>query len=253
MEYSIQKLSHMAGLTTRTLRYYDQIQLLPPLRVSSGGYRIYGQKEVDRLQQILFYRELGVPLEEIKTILNASDYDENAALQKHLHALLMKRTQLDALIANVQKSVAAKKGEMIMTDSEKFEGFKQQLLEENEQKYGREIRENYGEESIFQSNEKFKNMSQGEFSALEKLSAKLNEALKQAFANGDPAAPLAQEVCRLHKDWLCHFWNTYSEEAHIGVTQMYVDDPRFTAYYDKIAVGCAAFLRDAVLIFCGRR
>lgn len=127
MEYTVNKLAKLAGISTRTLRYYDEIGLLSPVRMSSNGYRIYGKIEVDRLQQILFYRELGVPLDEIKKIISTKDFDGVTALQSHLTALLAKRN---------------------------------------------------------------------------------------------------------------------------GVTQMYVDDPRFTAYYDKIAVGCAAFLRDAVLIYC---
>ncbi len=76
MKYTINKLAKLAGVSTRTLRYYDEIGLLRPARMSSNGYRVYGQKEVDRLQQILFYRELGVPLEEIKKILSSKEFDE---------------------------------------------------------------------------------------------------------------------------------------------------------------------------------
>ena len=93
-------------------------------------------------------------------------------------------------------------------------------------------------------------MSKEQYAEVEATTEKLNETLKTAFEQGDPASELAQKACKLHKDWLCYFWDSYSKEAHIGVTQMYVDDPRFTEYYDKIAPGCAVFLRDAVLIFC---
>lgn len=91
MEYTVNRLAKMAGVSTRTLRYYDEIGLLQPSRISSNGYRIYGRKGVDRLQQILFYRELGVPLEEIKRILSSEDFDGLAALESHLTALQARR------------------------------------------------------------------------------------------------------------------------------------------------------------------
>ena len=251
MEYTINRLAKIAGVSTRTLRYYDEIGLLSPARISSNGYRIYGRKEIDRLQHILFYRELGVPLEEIGKILSSKDFDELATLESHLSALLTRRKQLDMLIANVEKTIKAAKGEMIMSDREKFEGFKKRLIDENEQKYGSEIRAKYGDEAVDRSNAKLMGMSMEENEEYEKLTAQFHETLKAAFEQGDPAGELAQKACELHKKWLCFFWDKYSREAHIGVTQMYVSDPRFTAYFDKIAEGCAEFLRDAVQIYCG--
>lgn len=250
MEYTINKLAKLAGVSTRTLRYYDELGLLTPARVSSNGYRIYGQKEIDRLQQILFYRELGVLLEEIRNILASKDFDGLSALESHLSALLARRKQLDLLVANVEKTIKAKKGEMIMSDQEKFEGFLQKLVDDNERQYGEEAREKYGDESVSRSNAKVLNMSKEQYTELEKLTSDLNGTLKAAFEQGDPAGELAQKACVLHKKWLCFYWDAYSKEAHIGVTQMYVDDSRFTAYYDKIAPGCAVFLRDAVAIYC---
>ena len=250
MEYTINKLAKLAGVSTRTLRYYDELGLLPPARIHSNGYRIYGQKEVDRLQQILFYRELGVPLEEIKTIMASGDFNGLSALENHLTALLSRRRQLELLIANVEKTIKAMKGEIVVSDPEKFEGFLQKIVEDNEREYGKEARAKYGDKSVDHANSKVLEMSREQYAEMEKLTAELNETLKAAFEQGDPASELAQKACELHKKWLCFYWENYSKEAHIGVTQMYVDDPRFTAYYDKIAVGCASFLRDAVAIYC---
>ena len=249
MEYTINKLAKLAGVSTRTLRYYDEIGLLFPVRKSSNGYRIYGQEEVNQLQQILFYRELGVQLDEIKKIMCSKNFDGSVALQDHLAALLSKREQLDVLIANVEKTIKAAKGETIMSDKEKFEGFKQNMIDNNEKRYGDEIRAKYGDEVVDDSNAKIKGMTKEQYAEVEKLSAELNETLKAAFEQGDPTSELAQKACELHKKWLNYFGNHYSKEAHIGITQMYVDDSRFTAYYDKIAVGCAAFLRDAILAY----
>lgn len=250
MEYTINKLAKMAGVTTRTLRWYDECGLLKPHRISSNGYRVYGQSEINRLQQILFYRELGLELSEIGRILSEKNFDGLAALQNHHANLCAKKEQLSLLITNVEKSIKAMKGEITMSDSEKFEGFKQKLINENEEKYGEEIRAKYGSETIDRSNEKIKGMTKEQYDEVEKLSLEVNETLKSAFEQGDPASELAQKACELHKRWLCYFWDNYTKEAHLGVTQMYVDDPRFTAYYDKIAPGCAVFLRDAVLIYC---
>ncbi|MDF1495846.1 MerR family transcriptional regulator [Caproiciproducens sp. CPB-2] len=250
MEYTINQLAKLAGVSTRTLRYYDQCGLLPPKTVRSNGYRIYGETEVNRLQQILFYRELGVELSEIGRILAEKDFDGLSALQNHLTALREKRARLDRLIGNVQKSISAMKGEAEMTDEEKFEGFKEKLILDNEQKYGGEIREKYGDEAVGRSNTKLKNMTKEQYGELEALTQELNNTLKAAFEQGDPGGELAQKACALHKRWLCFYWDHYSKEAHRGVAQMYVDDPRFTAYYDAIVPGCAVFLKDAVQIFC---
>lgn len=250
MEYTINKLAKLAGVSTRTLRYYDELGLLSPARISSNEYRIYGEKEINRLQQILFYRELGVSLEEIRTILASKDFDGLSALESHLSALLARREQMNLLVANIEKTIKTMKGEMIMSDQEKFEGFLQKQVDHNERQYGEEARAKYGDERINRSNTKVLNMSKEKFIELEMLTEDLNESLKAAFEQGDPASELAQKTCELHKKWLCFYWDDYSKEAHKGVTQMYVDDPRFTAYYDKIAPGCAAFLRDAVAIYC---
>jgi len=253
MEYTVQKLGKIAGISPRTLRYYDEIGLLKPKRINSSGYRIYGESEVNRLQQILFYRELGVSLESIKDIVTAPSFDGAKALREHHEKLLEKREQLNELIANVEKTIAMTEGRMKMSDKEKFQGFKRNLLDENEKKYGKEIREKYGEETVKKSNDKFMNMTEEEYNEVTKLSETLMEKLYEAARIGDPASELAQEVAELHKNWLCYYWDSYSKEAHAGLAQMYVDDERFTAYYDKGLPGAAKFLRDAVWIYTGQK
>jgi len=151
MEYTVQQLAKTAGISSRTLRYYDEIGLLKPARLTSSGYRIYGPKEVDRLQQILFFRELGVGLEQIREIINDPSFDSLTALREHRVKLLEKKQQLELLINNVEKTIAQYEGRIIMTDQEKFEGFKQKLIDENEAKYGKEVREKYGDEAVDKS------------------------------------------------------------------------------------------------------
>jgi DNA-binding transcriptional MerR regulator len=251
MEYTVQKLGQLAGISTRTLRYYDEIGILKPARINSSGYRIYGHKEVDRLQQILFYRELGISLEQIGEIVTAPSFNGAKALKEHREQLLDKRIQLDLLIANVEKTIAVTEGRITMTDKEKFEGFKQKMIDDNEEKYGKEIREKYGDDTINKSNAKLKNMTQEEHEEVTRLSNEVLTTLAEAFLGGDPASEIAQKAADLHKQWISYYWSEYSKEAHAGVAQMYVDDERFKAYYDEKQPGTAEFLRDAVHIYTG--
>jgi len=253
MEYSINRLAKLAGISTRTLRYYDEIGLLKPKRISSNGYRVYGKKEVDLLQQILFYRELSVPLEEIRKIITAGDYDPVAVLEGHLAALKAERERIDLLIRNVEKTILDARGEINMSDREKFEGFRRQLIEDNERKYGKEAREKYGDEAIDRSNAKLMKMTEEEYKRMQQLSEQLNKTLKAAVEQGDPSGELAQKAAAMHREWLCFFWDSYSKEAHMGLAQMYMDDHRFKKYYDDIVPGGAEFLRDAIKIYCERQ
>ncbi|MVX62640.1 MerR family transcriptional regulator [Clostridium chromiireducens] len=253
MEYTVQKLSKLTGISTRTIRYYDEIEILKPARINSSGYRIYGQKEVNRLQQILFYKELGVDLDSIKKILLSPSFNNSHALKEHREKLLAKRQQLDILIANVDKTIASTEGSIIMSDKEKFEGFKQNMIDKNEKKYGKEIRSKYGDNAVNESNKKFKNMSKEQYEELEQLGTKVIDTLKEAFATYDPSSELAQKAADLHRQWLTYSWSEYSKEAHAGLAQMYVDDERFTAYYDKYQPGLSAFLRDAIFIYTGMK
>lgn len=253
MEYTVQKLASLAGISTRTLRYYDEIEILKPARINSSGYRIYGQSEVDKLQQILFYRELGVSLEQIREIVTSPSFDGVTALKEHREKLLEKRKQLDLLIANVNKTIAVTEGRTKMIDKEKFEGFKQKMIDENEKKYGEEIREKYGKDSVEKSNAKLMKMTQEEYDSMVNLENQVKVALAEAFKTGDPSSDLAQKAAELHKQWLTYSWAQYSKEAHAGLAQMYVDDERFTAYYDEKQPGTAVFLRDAILIYTGMK
>lgn len=251
MEYTVKRLSRMAGVSSRTVRYYDEIGLLKPARINSSGYRIYGKEEVDRLQQILFYRELGFNLDNIKKIINSPSFDRAKALRQHREMLLAKRQQLDILIKNVEKTILSTEGRIKMSDKEKFEGFKKNMLEENERKYGKEIREKYGEETVECANTRFMKMTPAEYAKAQSLGEHIMETLARALETGDPAGEIAQKAADLHKQWLCMYWDKYSKEAHASLARMYVEDERFKAYYDKEQPGTAEFLRDAILIYTG--
>lgn len=252
MNYTVSQLAELSGVSNRTLRYYDQIGLLKPARINESGYRIYEQEEVDILQQIVFYRELEVSLDEIKEIIQQPTFNRMKALENHYYNLKQQRERLDKIIETVEKTIANHKGEIIMKDQEKFEGFKEKVIKENETKYGREIRMQYGDDLIDQSNKKFKNMTQTDYDAWKNLEKEIIDLLSEAYQTGDPASESAQLLAAKHKAWLMYTWPEYSKAAHAGLAEMYVNDATFTDYYDKHVEGGTQFLKDAILVFVGK-
>lgn len=251
MEYTVSKLARLSGVSARTLRYYDEIDLLKPKRVNTNGYRIYGADEVDLLQQILFYRELDLSLDEIKELLDANNFDVKEALRSHLVNLNEEKNRLDALIKIVEKSIREQEGEIKMADQEKFEAFKKNQIRRNEDRFGEEIREKYGDKVVEQSNEKFGGLSAEDYQQMEILTEKLNEKLANATKNGEPASEEGQEVAKLHQKWIIAAWpeGLYDEEKHYNLSLMYVEDERFRAYYEKIAPGVAEYLHEALKVY----
>lgn len=252
MEYTIKQLADLSGVTPRTLRWYDREGLLRPGRVTEAGYRIYGPKEVDRLQEILFYRELGFSLADIRRLLDDPAYDRQAALQSHLAELKARRARLDGIILTVQKTIAEAKGGCKMSDKEKFEAFKHQVVAENEARHGKELRETYGDDTIERSNRRVLSLTEEEYARWQALGEEIRSALTAAVRSGkDPAGAEGRRIAQLHREWLSFSWESYSPQAHGALVRMYTQDPRFTAYYDPEIPGCAAFLEAAVLAWLG--
>lgn len=255
MQYTVKELARLTGLTPRTLRYYDAIGLLRPGRDRENAYRLYGSAEVDRLQQILLYREMGLPLEVIGRLLDTPGFDREAALREHLRQLQNQRQRLDTLIQTVSRTLSMIEGGDTMSDQEKFEGMKQRVIAENEVAYGREARERYGEQAVDGSNRRAAGMTEKEWAQMKEEEAGYQAALLRAIQAGDPAGPDAGEACRLHRAWLLHYWTPemMTEAAHIGLVEGYGQDERFTAYYEKIAPGCAEFFARAIRAYYGKK
>lgn len=154
--------------------------------MASNGYRIYGQAQVDLLQQILFYRALEVPLEEIRRMLSDSSFDRRRALEGHLHALEVRKKQVETQIATVRHTLAAMKGERTMTDQEKFAGLRDRFLEENQRRYGPELEARYGKETVDAAQDKAAAMTGAQWQAQEELSARIAQLLRTAMETGDP-------------------------------------------------------------------
>lgn len=247
MEYTIQKLAELAGVTTRTLRWYDQIGLLKPSRVAESGYRYYGRAEVDRLQDILYYRALGVELARIKECLDDPSFDRLAALRNHLTALEAEQERLEQLIRSVKDTIGAEERNEIMNDEQKFEAFKQRAVAYNEKVYGAETRAKYGDQEVDEANAAVMNLTQAQYREWTELGREIQERLEAAVREGvSPESQEGKEITALHRRWLTITGNRYDPARHRGIAELYVMDERFTAYYDKRLPGCARFLRDAV-------
>ena len=171
------------------------------------------KKRLTGYSRFFFYRELGVSLEDIKDIVTATVFDSRKALCEHYEKLTSKRKQLDLLIANVEKTIELTEGRITMTDHEKFIGFKQKIIDDNERNYGEEIRKKYGADTVEKSNQKVLNMTQKQYEEVTKLANDVKEKLAAAFTVGDPAGELAQKAADLHRRWLCYFWDSYTKEG----------------------------------------
>ena len=247
MEYGIKEVANLTGLTTRTLRYYDEIDLLKPSRVGDNGYRFYGSKELEILQQIMFYRKRGFELKQIKDIIYNPEFDVAKALKEHLANLEEQKNNIDFLIKNVKLTLLDMGGEYNMSDKERFEAFKEELVKENEAKYGKEIRERYGDEAVEESYRKMLNMSEEKYDRFRAIEEEIKDKLNEAVVTKmNPTDEIGKTITQLHKEWIMMTWKTYSSEAHKGLSKMYVFDDRFKAYYDDKVEGCADFLQKAI-------
>ena len=235
MKYTIKKLAEMTGITTRTLRYYDDINLLKPSEINENNYRIYDEKNVNKLQQILFYRSLNFPLQEIKKIMDDPNFSRIDALKQQQQLLLQEQEKINTLLTNIDLTIKDYQGEIEMTDTEKFKAFKKTKISENEAKYGMEIRQKYGSKTIEQSNQKFSKLSEVEFQQMQSVEKTLIDDLVALKQHPDLDSQLAQKIYQEHKQWLEYTWPSYTKEAHRGLVDMYISDARFGDYYDKKA------------------
>lgn len=247
MEYSIHDLSKLSGVSTRTLRWYDEIDLLKPGRVADSGYRYYGPAQVDRLQAILTYRALGVELARIRDCLDAPSFDRLALLRQHLTVLYAQKARLESMIGSVEQTIRREERKEPMKDEAKFAALKEQAVAENEAAYGREARQRYGDQAVDASNKTLLGMTAAQYEAWTALDAELRQRLEEAVTAGrSPAGEEGKALCELHRRWLAATDKTLTPAKQKGIAELYVLDERFTAYYDRKVPGCAQFLRDAV-------
>lgn len=238
----VKEVADLVGISVRTLHHYDEIGLLTPEETTESGYRIYSNANLEMLQQILFFRQLGFPLKKIKEIICSPAFNRQEALELHRQILLEKRARLDKMIATIDKTIQHAKGEINMTNEEKFEGF-----DFSHNPYEQEARERWGDEAVDRSNAKIGKMSKREQEAMPQEMNAIYRKLA-ALRNNAPESKESQAAIKEWYDFLNRIGN-YSPDAFKGLGQMYVDDERFTKNIDQFGEGLAKFLRDAMAIY----
>ena len=241
--YTIKQLSDLAGITRRTLHYYDEIGLLVPTEISGNGYRWYSEQELLRLQQILLYREAGVSLAKIKQILDSTSFDKVSALKEHMEALQKQRTRLEGLITTVKQTINYLQGAGKMSPKELFKSFS----EEEEKQFENEAMQLYDPETVKASYTRWRSYSKAEKQRIGEEGNAVYDALVLAMPHG-PASPEAQAGVDRWRKHMAYFW-VPNEEQLVGLTDLYNEDPRFKANFDRIHPGLASFMREAVKIY----
>jgi DNA-binding transcriptional MerR regulator len=244
---SIKQLSTLAGVSVRTLHFYDQIGLLTPQRYRENNYRFYTQESVLKLQQILFFREMEFSLDQIAGILNQPNFDLIQALEEHRKALKSKAKRLNTLLETIDNTISNLKGQKDVAQTEYFKGFS----DEQQAEYEKEAAQIWDPEMVHESNRRYKNLSQAE---KDELGAK-GERITLAIRDAMPKGVNAPEVQKLIGEWQKHisFFYECTDEILLGLGKMYMDDPRFRATYDRIDPKLAEFFSEAIRIYCAER
>ncbi|MFF3689892.1 MerR family transcriptional regulator [Streptomyces sp. NPDC002187] len=245
MSYSVGQVAAFAGVTVRTLHHYDEIGLLRPGGRSHAGHRRYDDADLDRLQQILFYRELGFPLEEVAALLDDPDTDPQAHLRRQHELLSARITKLQEMAEAVERAMEAKKMGINLTPEEKFEVFgdndPEQYAQEVEQRWG-------GTEAYAESQRRVSRYTKDDWKRMQDENADWGARYKALMEAGEqPTGERAMDLAEEHRRHICTWFYDCTYEIHTCLGEMYVSDERFTAFYDEIRPGMAVHLRDAIL------
>ncbi|MFD2522769.1 MerR family transcriptional regulator [Emticicia soli] len=248
--YSVQKMAKLAGVSVRTLHLYDKLGLLKPSIRTEARYRMYGEKELLRLQQILFYKELDFPLKEIQAILDNPDFDLVEALLSHKVSLQARKDRISTLLETIDKTVNhLKTGTIMLKPEELYSG----LAKETAEAYRTEASKKYGEKAVEKSEKALGSLTKQEF---ENLKTDLKENADSLFVlkDKDPTNAQVQQLIARHYEIIRMFWGTSGTadkqaEAYKGLGQLYVNDERFTMIEGKPQPAYALFLSKAMAYF----
>jgi len=244
MSWTVGELARLAGITVRTLHHYDRIGLVRPSERTSAGYRSYDVGDLDRLQQVLLYRELGFPLEEVATLLDTPGADPAEHLRRQ-HRLLRERLErTQAMVAAVEKEMEARAMGISLTPEERFEVFGDQ----DPAQYGEEVEARWGDsELLAESRRRTAGYGKQDWLRINAEAGDVEQRLAQALREGVPAdSAEATDLAEEHRQHISRWFYDCSPEVHVALAQMYVEDARFTAHYDDIAPGLAQYVSTAV-------
>lgn len=244
---SIKQLARLAKVSVRTLQYYDQTGLLKPQRQNENNYRLYDSQTVLRLQQILFYKELGFDLKSIKLILDHPGFAYQEALLSHREALMKKVEQTKQLIHTIDRTLDQMKGKIKMADNEYFVGFS----DAQQAEYERQAAERWDPVVVKESNRRWKALSDIEKQELMKNGERITLALRDVMSD----EPGSEKVQKLIKEWQAHinFFYNCTPQILLGLGHAYQEDPQFSAFYTRVDPGLPKFFFDAIRIYCERQ
>lgn len=244
MEWSIQDIAKAAGTTSRTLRHYGQLGLLTPSRTASNGYRYYDQDALVRLQRILLLRELGLSLPAIAEVLSGQQ-DTTSALNSHLRLLEAERERIARQIASVRTTLQKTQDKEQIVPEEAFDGF-------DHTQYEQEVVERWGREAYEVGDRWWRSLSQQDKAAFQAEQRAIAEDFGAAHrAGAAPDSDQVQAIGYRYVEWLAVTARP-TRDYVIGLGEMYVADPRFTATYDEHGPGTAVFIRDALTVYAER-
>jgi len=247
---TVGNVAAISGVTVRTLHHYEEIGLLVPAGRSAAGYRLYDDADCERLSRILYYRELGFPLDGIATLLDDPRQDRYEHLERQ-HTLLRERlARIQAMVASLEREMEAQMTGYNLTAEEKLEVFG----DFDPAQYEDEARERWdGTDAWTQSQERAKSYGKEDWKRIQAEMDRLNGLLVNAMGAGTPAtSPAVMALAEEHRQHISRWFYDCSHEMHRGLGAMYVDDPRFTANIDKTAPGLAAYLREAIIANANR-
>ena len=244
--YTVKRLSDLAGVTVRTLHHYDEIGLLKPSSVGANGYRYYEEDALYRLQQILFYREMAMPLSEIKQIMGSKDFDIHGALVTHKAALRAEIQRLNRLTETIDQTIMHLNGRKKMTPKSLFDGF----TKEEEQRYEQQAAEMYDPDIVRASNKKWRNYSAADKKRILNEGNRVYRDMIGAMSQS-PAAPEVQEIVKRWHKHIQYFWSPNNDQL-LGLADLYNTNPAFLERYEKTKKGLAEFMREAIKVYVKR-
>jgi MerR family transcriptional regulator, thiopeptide resistance regulator len=238
--YTVKQLAVLAGVSIRTLHYYDQFGLLAPEFRTANGYRHYGESAVIRLQQIMFFRELDFSLKEIKAIMARPDFSTLDALEQHRVLLKKRAARLHGLLQTVDRTVKKLKGENEMSIKDYYKGFSDEQIE----KYRKEVKERWGGDTLRESEARVIRLGKAKFAALQEQGGKIFQTIADNMDKGVDSLAVQEQVVKWRR-WLEYFHH-YSDEAALGLGRAYSGHPDFAAFYNDIKPGLAEFFTKAI-------
>lgn len=244
MAYSVREIADLAGLTTRTIRYYDEIGLLNPVSTGANGYRYYNQDSLLRLQQIRFYRELDLSLDDIHLIMNQPDFNLLDALGNHRQALQGRQKRIQRLINTIDQTILALKDNKTMKEEKYFNGF-------NESEYEEESRQRWGDTSMYkESKQKWSSYSAEQKEGIKAEGGRLAVRMVGSSSDVSPNNPDVQATVGEYLAYLNKYFYSCDPAFLRNLADMWVSDPRYAANYENVRAGGAEFVRQAVNIYC---